>query len=131
MANRLRQLEKAAVGISPGGRVLPIAARQKLPGGANFAAWITSPRTWKEQMLGSTKAKRLAQGRQNLSDDDGLLRATAGGDRAAFARLMERHARPMLALATRVTRNPDCHPTCTNASLGRQQKPFIVYDCNL
>ena len=63
-------------------------------------------------MLGSTKAKRLAQSRQGqsgdeLSDDDGLLCAIAGGDRGAFARLMERHARPMLALATRVTRNPD------------------------
>lgn len=41
------------------------------------------------------------------ADDDDLLRAVARGDRKAFARLMERHARPMLALATRVTRNPD------------------------
>lgn len=63
-------------------------------------------------MLGSTKAKRSAQGRQEPSGDghsgdDGLLRAIAGGDRGAFARLMERHARSMLALATRVTRNCD------------------------
>ncbi len=63
-------------------------------------------------MLGSTKAKRLARSRHGesgdeRSDDDDLLRAVAGGDRGAFARLMERHARSMLALATRVTRNPD------------------------
>ncbi|RAU22773.1 RNA polymerase subunit sigma [Paramagnetospirillum kuznetsovii] len=39
--------------------------------------------------------------------DNGLLRAIAEGDRTAFRRLMERHARPMLALATRITGNPD------------------------
>lgn len=63
-------------------------------------------------MIGSDKAKRLAQGRHGpsgdqRSDDDDLLRAIASGNRHAFARLMERHARPMLALATRVTRSVD------------------------
>ena len=63
-------------------------------------------------MLGPTKAKRPAPSRpgpsaDGHSGDDGMLRAIAEGDRGAFARLMERHARPMLALATRVTRNPD------------------------
>ena len=63
-------------------------------------------------MIGSSKLPRSAQDRVGSPggapfDDDGLLRAIAGGDRAAFAQLMERHARPMLALATRVTRNPD------------------------
>ena len=63
-------------------------------------------------MIGSSKLPRSAQGHivssgDAPSDDDELLRAVAGGDRGAFTRLMERHARPMLALATRVTRNPD------------------------
>ena len=40
------------------------------------------------------------------SNDDVLLRAIAAGDADAFRRLMERHARPMLALATRITGNP-------------------------
>ncbi|WP_074769804.1 RNA polymerase sigma factor [Magnetospirillum fulvum] len=39
--------------------------------------------------------------------DDDLLRAVSRGDRGAFAALMERHARAMLTLATRVTRNVD------------------------
>lgn len=40
------------------------------------------------------------------SDDD-LLELTAQGDRHAFAMLMERHTRPMLALAQRISGNPD------------------------
>ena len=40
------------------------------------------------------------------SDDELLLR-TAEGDRHAFGRLMERHARAMLVLAQRVSGNPD------------------------
>ena len=40
-------------------------------------------------------------------NDDHLLLAIAEGDRRAFQRLMERHARPMLALSTRVLRNAD------------------------
>jgi len=39
--------------------------------------------------------------------DDELLRAIAQGDRRSFQRLMERHVRAMLALSTRVVRNPD------------------------
>lgn len=38
-------------------------------------------------------------------DDDDLLYDVANGDRGAFRRLMDRHARPLLALATRVTGN--------------------------
>ena len=41
------------------------------------------------------------------TDDDTLLQAVAQGDRLAFHQLMDRHARPMLALATRITGNPD------------------------
>lgn len=37
--------------------------------------------------------------------DDALLVGTAAGDRRAFQRLMERHSRPMLALAQRVIGN--------------------------
>lgn len=40
------------------------------------------------------------------SDDD-LLEQTASGDRRAFQALMDRHARPMLALAQRVSGSPD------------------------
>ena len=40
-------------------------------------------------------------------DDAGLLAAIATGDRDAFAVLVARHVRPMLALAVRVTRRPD------------------------
>nr|WP_235720772.1 RNA polymerase sigma factor [Magnetospirillum molischianum] len=43
----------------------------------------------------------------DAAGDDDLLRAASLGDRGAFAVLMERHARPMLTLATRVTRNAD------------------------
>jgi RNA polymerase sigma-70 factor (ECF subfamily) len=39
--------------------------------------------------------------------DDDLLCAAGAGDRAAFKMLMDRHVRPMLALATRVTRSAD------------------------
>ena len=39
--------------------------------------------------------------------DDVLLSSVAGGDRLAFRRLMERHARPMMALAQRLTGNAD------------------------
>jgi len=39
--------------------------------------------------------------------DDDLILAVSRGDRGAFATLMERHARSMLTLATRVTRNAD------------------------
>lgn len=46
-------------------------------------------------------------GRERPDDDDpgddDLLRAAADGDRPAFRRLMDRHSRPMLALAQRVT----------------------------
>ncbi|OAN52285.1 RNA polymerase subunit sigma [Paramagnetospirillum marisnigri] len=41
------------------------------------------------------------------TSDDKLLQAVARGDRTAFRQLMDRHARPMLALATRITGNPD------------------------
>jgi RNA polymerase sigma-70 factor, ECF subfamily len=41
------------------------------------------------------------------ASDDELLRAIAQGDRRCFQRLMERHVRAMLALSTRVLRNPD------------------------
>lgn len=40
------------------------------------------------------------------SDDD-LLEQSASGDRRAFQALMDRHARAMLALAQRVSGNPD------------------------
>lgn len=59
-----------------------------------------------------TRGRRLGQGGRkppeagSASDDD-LLQAIAAGDRAAFKGLMERHARPMLAMATRVLGNPD------------------------
>lgn len=43
----------------------------------------------------------------DVPGDDDLLRAIAQGDRRSFQRLMERHARAMLALSTRVLRNPD------------------------
>ncbi|EME68585.1 RNA polymerase sigma factor [Paramagnetospirillum caucaseum] len=43
----------------------------------------------------------------DAASDDDLLRAIAQGDRRSFQRLMERHVRAMLALATRVLRNPD------------------------
>ncbi len=43
----------------------------------------------------------------DAASDDDLLRATARGDRRSFQRLMERHVRAMLALSTRVLRNPD------------------------
>lgn len=43
----------------------------------------------------------------DAASDDDLLRAIAQGDRRCFQRLMERHVRPMLALGTRVLRNPD------------------------
>lgn len=54
----------------------------------------------------------MDRGERTLSDqgadsDDELLRAIAQGDRRSFQRLMERHVRAMLALATRVLRNPD------------------------
>lgn len=39
--------------------------------------------------------------------DDDLLLAIAQGDQPAFRRLMERHARPMLALAQRLTGSAD------------------------
>lgn len=39
--------------------------------------------------------------------DDDLLLAIAKGDQLAFRRLMERHARPMLALAQRLTGSAD------------------------
>ena len=39
--------------------------------------------------------------------DHELLAAIAEGDRRSFQRLMDRHVRPMLALATRVMRNAD------------------------
>lgn len=59
-----------------------------------------------------TRGRRLNQGGRTPPDtsgigDDDLLRAIADGDRAAFKGLMERHARPMLAMATRVLGNPD------------------------
>ncbi|KIL98404.1 DNA-directed RNA polymerase specialized sigma subunit sigma24-like protein [Paramagnetospirillum magnetotacticum MS-1] len=40
------------------------------------------------------------------ASDDDLLRAIGQGDRRSFQRLMERHVRAMLALSTRVLRNP-------------------------
>lgn len=43
----------------------------------------------------------------DATSDDDLLRAIAQGDRRSFQRLMERHVRAMLALSTRVLRNPD------------------------
>lgn len=39
--------------------------------------------------------------------DDDLLQAIAGRDQRAFRQLMQRHGRPMLALAQRVTGNED------------------------
>ncbi|WP_231848848.1 RNA polymerase sigma factor [Paramagnetospirillum magneticum] len=52
------------------------------------------------------RAGRLRPEMDAASDDD-LLRAIAQGDRRSFQRLMERHVRAMLALSTRVLRNPD------------------------
>ncbi len=43
----------------------------------------------------------------DAASDDDLLRGIAQGDRRCFQRLMERHVRAMLALATRVLRNAD------------------------
>jgi RNA polymerase sigma-70 factor (ECF subfamily) len=50
----------------------------------------------------------LGQGKQcspaaGAAADDDLLQAIAKGDQLAFRRLMERHAKPMLALAHRLT----------------------------
>ncbi|CAA7612235.1 RNA polymerase sigma factor [Candidatus Terasakiella magnetica] len=59
-------------------------------------------------MRGSSEERHLAQdSRDGDPGDDHLLHAISGGDREAFKRLMTRHARPMLALATRITRNAD------------------------
>jgi len=41
------------------------------------------------------------------SGDEALLAAAAAGDRAAFAAMVTRYLRPMLAVALRITRNPD------------------------
>ena len=54
------------------------------------------------QGLGEDSGGRTRDGEP---DDDGLLHDAANGDRCAFQRLMERHARPLLALATRITGN--------------------------
>ncbi|MEO5335452.1 MAG: RNA polymerase sigma factor [Magnetospirillum sp. WYHS-4] len=43
--------------------------------------------------------------RNDQENDDALLTAIAAGDRGAFRRLMERHARPALALAQRISGN--------------------------
>ncbi len=48
---------------------------------------------------------RGEQSRDGDPDDNGLLHAVAGGDCAAFRRLMEKHAGSLLALATRMTGN--------------------------
>lgn len=59
-------------------------------------------------MRGSSEERHLVQdSRDGEPGDDHLLCAISGGDREAFKRLMTRHARPMLALATRITRNAD------------------------
>lgn len=63
-------------------------------------------------MRGSSKDVPETQESGNEPDDGSvgdneLLCAIAGGDRVAFRRLMARHTRSMLALATRITGNPD------------------------
>lgn len=53
------------------------------------------------------RAQRRRHDAAENSGDEALLAAVAAGDRAAFATMVRRYLRPMLAVALRVTRNPD------------------------
>ena len=56
-------------------------------------------------MVSKIDSLRRNYGDQSECDDDALLVGTATGDRKAFQTLMERHSKPMLALAQRVVGN--------------------------
>lgn len=56
-------------------------------------------------MVSTINSLRQDNGDHPECDDDALLVGTATGDRKAFQHLMERHSKPMLALAQRVVGN--------------------------